>query len=216
MISNHFKSIDAEHHPGKQHLRVALKNFHVDGLHGTHQCIVFPALGNTLGTLRDLFEERALEKTLLQTILFVIVTALDFMHQAGVVHKGPILSPCNRSTLADMQARPFSEQHPGRNRRSHRIKGRERRARKPIASQGIVDCTNYLSYTMPASYDPPVITDFGAARLGDPGQKHMGDAMPGIFRAPDIIAGMGWDSQIDIWSVGVMVRINRAFIPSWC
>lgn len=91
VISNHFKSIDAEHHPGKQHLHVALETFHVDGLHGTHQCIVFTALGNTLGTLRDLFDERALEKTLLQKFLFVIVTTLDFMHQAGVVHTGPIL-----------------------------------------------------------------------------------------------------------------------------
>lgn len=92
VISNHFKSIDAEHHPGKRHLRVALENFHIDGPHGPHQCIVFPALGNTLTTLRDLFEERALEKTLLQKFLFVIITALDFMHQAGVVHTGSVLS----------------------------------------------------------------------------------------------------------------------------
>lgn len=69
---------------------------------------------------------------------------------------------------------------------------------------------------MPTSYDPPVITDFGAARLGEPGQKHTGDAMPGVFRAPEIIAEMEWDSQIDIWSVGVMVRINAAFISSYC
>jgi len=59
---------------------------------------------------------------------------------------------------------------------------------------------------MPTTYKPPVITDFGAARLGLPGQKYTGDVMPGVFRAPEVIAGMEWDSQIDIWSVGVMVR----------
>ncbi|PNS15972.1 hypothetical protein CAC42_4373 [Sphaceloma murrayae] len=29
--------------------------------------------------------------------------------------------------------------------------------------------------------------------------------MPSVFRAPEIIAGMEWDDQIDIWSIGVMI-----------
>lgn len=29
--------------------------------------------------------------------------------------------------------------------------------------------------------------------------------MPGVYRAPEVILGMEWDSKIDIWSVGVMV-----------
>ncbi|KAI7239490.1 protein kinase [Hortaea werneckii] len=58
---------------------------------------------------------------------------------------------------------------------------------------------------MPTTFKSPVITDFGHARLGDPGQKHSGDVMPGVFRAPEVIAGMEWDSRIDIWSVGVMI-----------
>ena len=60
---------------------------------------------------------------------------------------------------------------------------------------------------MPTTYDPPSITDFGAARLGLPGQKYTGDVMPGVFRAPEVIAEMEWDSQVDIWSVGVMVCV---------
>ena len=77
----------------------------------------------------------------------------------------------------------------------------------PSPRKLLADRTIYLSYAMPTSYNPPVITDFGAARLGDPGQKYTGDVMPGVFRAPEIIAGMEWDSKVDIWSVGVMVRI---------
>lgn len=63
---------------------------------------------------------------------------------------------------------------------------------------------------MPTTFKSPVITDFGHARLGDPGQKYLGDVMPGVFRAPEVIAGMDWDSQIDIWSVGVMVSFTMA------
>jgi hypothetical protein len=75
-ISNHLRSIDAKH-PGK-----------IRGLHGLHQCLVFPALGTSLTSLRDLLKERAIDKTLLPKFLLVIETTLDFMHQAGVVHTG--------------------------------------------------------------------------------------------------------------------------------
>ncbi|RMD41280.1 hypothetical protein DV735_g3853, partial [Chaetothyriales sp. CBS 134920] len=63
----------------------------------------------------------------------------------------------------------------------------------------------HRSYTMPITYGAPVISDFGAARLGEPGQKHTGDVMPGPYRAPEVVLGMQWDSKIDIWAVGVMI-----------
>ena len=77
----------------------------------------------------------------------------------------------------------------------------------PSPRKFLVDRIIHLSYTMPTAYYPPVITDFGASRLGDPRQKYSGDVMPGVFQAPEIIAGMEWDSKIDVWSVGVMVCI---------
>ncbi|RSL85834.1 hypothetical protein CDV31_016493 [Fusarium ambrosium] len=75
----------------------------------------------------------------------------------------------------------------------------------PSPRKILVDRTIYLSYTMPITSDPLVISDFGAAVLGQPGQKHTGDVMPAVYRAPEIILGMEWDSKIDIWSVGVMI-----------
>lgn len=91
-ISNHFKSIHTEH-PGKSHMRIALEDFEAKGPHGVHQCLVFPCLGMSLSNLRDLFEDRSLDKTLLQKFLLMILTGLDFMHQAGVVHTGLFSSP---------------------------------------------------------------------------------------------------------------------------
>ena len=67
---------------------MSLDDFRIKGPHGFHQCLVFETLGVTLTNVRDLFENRALEKTLLQKVLFMIVTGLDFLHQAGVVHTG--------------------------------------------------------------------------------------------------------------------------------
>lgn len=81
---------------------------------------------------------------------------------------------------------------------------------EPSPRKVLADRTIHLSYTMPTTFKSPVITDFGHARLGDPGQKHSGDVMPGVFRAPEVIAEMEWDGQIDIWSVGVMVSFTIA------
>ncbi|KAH7237314.1 kinase-like domain-containing protein [Fusarium solani] len=67
------------------------------------------------------------------------------------------------------------------------------------------DRTIYLSYRMPITSDPLVISDFGASVLGQAGQKHAGDVMPGVYRTPKIILGLEWDSKIDIWLVGVMI-----------
>lgn len=75
----------------------------------------------------------------------------------------------------------------------------------PSPHKVLPDRVIYRSYTVPITHGAPVISDFGAARLGEPGQKHSGDVMPGVYRAPEIIAGMEWDDKIDIWSVGVMV-----------
>lgn len=76
---------------------------------------------------------------------------------------------------------------------------------EPSPRKILPDRTIHLSYDVPTSYEAPVIADFGSGRLGEPGQKHSGDVMPGVFRAPEIIAGRQWDSKIDIWAFGVMV-----------
>ncbi|KAI7083591.1 protein kinase [Hortaea werneckii] len=137
--------------------------------------------------MRDIFDDGAFDKTILQHYLYVIFTAKDFMHQVGVVHTD--ISPNNVLAGADKTAI---------------CKVEEAELEEPSPRKILPDRTIHLSYTMPPTFKSPVITDFGHARLGDPGQKYSGDVMPAVFRAPEVIAGMEWDSQIDIWSVGVM------------
>lgn len=60
---------------------------------------------------------------------------------------------------------------------------------------------------MPFSAGSPVLCDLGEARVGN--KKHRGDIIPGIYRAPEIVLGMGWDAKVDIWAVGVMVSATR-------
>ena len=79
---------------------------------------------------------------------------------------------------------------------------------RPIARKILSDRTIYNSRPMPLSAGPLVLGDLGEARVGN--QKHRGDIMPGIYRAPEVVLGMDWDSKVDIWAVGVMVSANYA------
>ncbi|KAI6857506.1 protein kinase [Hortaea werneckii] len=208
-ISRHIKSIDAEHHPGKAHLRVALEDFEVEGPCGRHQCLVFPCLGRRLSEMRDMFDDGALDKTMLQRYLYVILTVMDFMHQVGIVHSGPPPHPdrTSPSLKLDLDISPNNVLVGADNTAISKVE--EAELAEPSPRKVLADRTIHLSYTMPTTFKSPVITDFGHARLGDPGQKHSGDMMPGVFRAPEVIAGLEWDTQIDMWSVGVMNKREK-------
>ena len=73
---------------------------------------------------------------------------------------------------------------------------------RPVPRKILPDRTIYLSRPIPITRGPPILCDFGAARRG---KQFSGDVMPGVYRAPEVILGMEWNSKIDIWSIGVMV-----------
>jgi serine/threonine-protein kinase SRPK3 len=72
---------------------------------------------------------------------------------------------------------------------------------RPTARKILSDRTIYNSRPMSFSTSPPVLCDLGEARVGN--QKHRGDIMPGIYRAPEVVLGMDWDTKVDI-------------LGSWC
>ena len=74
-----------------------------------------------------------------------------------------------------------------------------------MARKTLEDRTIYLSRPLPISYGTPVLCDLGEARLGT--DQQIGDIMPDIYRAPEVILNMSWDSKVDIWNVGMVVRL---------
>ncbi|KAI4848876.1 protein kinase, partial [Aureobasidium sp. EXF-8845] len=203
-ISHHIRSIEAGH-PGLERIRVALDDFEVEGPSGSHQCLIYTPLGMNYTEFRNRIPGQAFSAELLQQSLLMVLLGLDLLHQAGVVHTGQStrfsssavakvtsdISPNNillgvEDTSLFSKIEQLERDHPS--------------PRKLLSDRSI-----YLSHGMPITHGAPMISDFGAARLGVPGQKHSGDVMPGVYRAPEIILGMEWDSRIDIWSVAVMI-----------
>jgi serine/threonine-protein kinase SRPK3 len=63
----------------------------------------------------------------------------------------------------------------------------------------------YISTHLDIPDEPgePVISDFGDAQFGE--GPFIGEVMPDLYRAPEIVLGVPWDEKIDIWSLGMMV-----------
>ncbi|CAK3877905.1 kinase [Lecanosticta acicola] len=56
---------------------------------------------------------------------------------------------------------------------------------------------------MPKKTGPPVLCDFGEARLGR--SSYTDDIQPYVYRAPEVILDIPWSYEVDIWNVGVMI-----------
>ena len=82
----------------------------------------------------------------------------------------------------------------------------------PSPRKTLSDRTIYLPQQVPLVDGVAILTDFGSSRIGE--GKHRGDVMPEVYRAPEVILDMEWDSKIDIWSVGVMVSCEFPLLES--
>jgi len=49
----------------------------------------------------------------------------------------------------------------------------------------------------------PKIADFGTAQPGDRLQIH--PIQPDYYRAPEVLLGVGWSYNADVWNLGAMV-----------
>jgi serine/threonine protein kinase len=59
----------------------------------------------------------------------------------------------------------------------------------------------------PISY----LTDFASARSASVEFRDW--CMPDTYRAPEILMGVRWAGQVDIWSIGILVSPSMGSVP---
>jgi hypothetical protein len=59
------------------------------------------------------------------------------------------------------------------------------------------------NFKLPNDLGAAVLSDFGDAQFGD--HPFIGEVMPDLYRAPEIVLAIPWDEEIDIWAFGLMV-----------
>ncbi|GFG14846.1 CMGC/CLK protein kinase [Aspergillus lentulus] len=184
-VSEHLSK--CSEHFGKNLVRLVLDSFEVVGPHGKHTCLIDQPLGMSFTGFRDLLPEKKFPKDLVQRSIQLTLIALAFMHENNVIHTD---ISSNNILFGIEDPSIFSQIE-------------EDEMTRPIARKVLDDRHIYFSRPLPVSTGLPVISDLGEARVGS--GKQRGDIMPGIYRAPEVILDMGWDSKVDIWSMGTMV-----------
>lgn len=209
-------------HIGVGHVRRLHEAFELSGPDGQHYCLVHPPMGISIDEYQETFPDAQYPNPILKPLLCCLFKALDLLHsEAGVIHTGTpnlqrptpthnhkittyIYRPSN--TLADIQAQnillaldsPSSVLNFAAAEKAHPS------LRKAINESRSI----YTSRPLPDSFPPghPVLCDFGHAVKGPPGAKHSGVIQPLTYRAPEVILGLAWGAEADIWNLGALVR----------
>jgi serine/threonine protein kinase len=161
--------------------------------------------------LRNTLPDRRLPKILLQNILKTLFLALDFLHnEAKMIHTGTRMSlysetgPHVLTLLVDLQA---GNVHLRIRDTSILEDFEEQELTDPSPRKRIGQSFIFKSRDLAWDQDPghPILCDFGEARYGK--ISYTDPIQPSAYRSPEVMFGIPWKSSVDIWNVGVMVRI---------
>ncbi|KAL1847252.1 hypothetical protein VTK73DRAFT_10387 [Phialemonium thermophilum] len=173
---------------GSRLVRTSYGDFEIPGLVGPHVCLVYDPLCMTLEDLRE-YSGGKLPTYALKPLLQVVLRGLDYLHTvAHVVHTD---IQANNIMLSTQEANFWDELV-------------EEEWTSPSPRKVVGDRVIYESKDVDIPDDGmPVICDFGEAKVGD--GPFIGEVMPDLYRAPEIILYIPWNEKIDIWGFGLMV-----------
>ncbi|KIY53612.1 kinase-like protein [Fistulina hepatica ATCC 64428] len=179
-------------HNGHKFVRKMLDEFELTDEYGKYQCIVHDPLSISLYKFRrEVVLERRIPADMTRMSVLAVLLALDFLHNhAKLIHtdlqeNNIILKLDEDAPLDDFVEQEINNPSP-----------------RKIVGDRVVYTSRQMKLT-DSAYGPPVLCDFGQARLG--GVQHNGEIQPYQYRAPEVIFGMKWDEKVDIWNLGVMI-----------
>jgi serine/threonine protein kinase len=77
--------------------------------------------------------------------------------------------------------------------------------RKVINSERTIYASRRLSRPRAHMLGPPVLCDFGEARIGT--SFAFEEIQPEVYKAPEILLQIEWNSAVDLWNVACLVRL---------
>lgn len=187
-------------HEGLAFIRTPIESFPLEGPRGTHQCLVYEPMRETLRDFQRRLPGQKLAPPLFKAYIFLILQALDYLHtQCHLIHTDlkddNIMVTFENDTLLDTFVRA-SQENP-----QHRH----------IRSDGRV---TYLSQDDFGSLQGgdllPKLSDFNLSFAGLPGDGgHLSPIQSHRYRAPEVLLGCPWSYSADIWNLGLLVSFQH-------
>lgn len=89
-VEEHISTADPSHR-GRSLIRTLLDSFEVEGLKGSHTCLVYPPMREPLSMYQRRFDDRKLPLPLIKTYVRALLTGLEYLHkECRVVHTGKL------------------------------------------------------------------------------------------------------------------------------
>ncbi|KAK9444484.1 Protein kinase-like protein [Metarhizium brunneum] len=203
-----------EDHPGRNHVRQFHDSFTLNGPNGNHEVFVMEPLGMSLRSLQGIQRHGAFPEQLVIGALAQVFLALDFLHEAGVIHTGAYSEASPNRVNHYSVISPEGAQLIGHLLDVHSDNllivivnksifstVEENEIHKPSPRKVIGDTVTQVSQYMLGGKGPLILCDLGQARIG---REHRGNAMPVPYRAPEVILNMPWGNSVDAWSAGLL------------
>ncbi|KAJ5697170.1 hypothetical protein N7488_010854 [Penicillium malachiteum] len=183
-------------HRGRSLIRTYIDSFKIENTEDTYSCLVYTPMRETLSVYQRRFEGRKMPLPLVKTYIRALLTGLDYLHkECRIVHTDlkldnimvSIEDPAVLSNFMDSQLEKpmaFKIDSIGR----------------PVYQS----CSDFGSLKSLRSI--PQLVDFElAARLAEDDDWGVWPIQPDHYRAPEVILGNGWQTQADIWNLGVLM-----------
>ncbi|KAJ0413300.1 kinase-like domain-containing protein [Aspergillus carlsbadensis] len=202
-ILTHLRNGDRDQH-GYKHVCHLLDDFEHVGPNGTHVCLVFELMGETLRTFGAWFPESRLPSSVMRRFTIQLLLVLDFAHDHNVIHTD--IKPDNifvkfRDYSLVESGYLANVEIPNQNRSEEQY--------TPIPSTPLRnDYFSEADHTRVSEFDI-ALGDWGVSSWAD---RHLTESIqPVALRAPEVLIRAPWSASTDFWNLGAIVlEIYRA------
>ncbi len=208
----------APSHEGLAFVRTPIDEFQTTRPEGTHFCLVYVPMRETLFQLQHRLRRQRLAPPLFKFFVYCLLEAVDYLHtKCRLIHTGKALRHLSWLHSADHGPLDIKDDNIMVTIENDDVLADFVKFQRKNPQPGHVRTedgrTTYLSQgdfgPLRGSRLLPKLADFNLAfpRLaGD--QGHMSAIQSHRFRAPEVILGCPWSCSADIWNLGLLVSRN--------
>lgn len=190
-----------------------MDSFEIRTKAGTHLCLVYQPLRETLGCYQWRFPGGRIPIPLLKVYVHALLVGLDYLHsKCHITHTGMSLRclmillwyGTDRIDLKLDNILVSFEHDSVLPERARQLRHSEQMFQETPYGRIF---QSYSDFGPLKSYvSVPMITDFDQADDGDFGAYPI---QPDVYRAPEVLLGWGWSHSADIWNFGNLVLVSR-------